>query len=196
MPTMELGHDTAETAQGGRLTTASIAMGATAERSAFHNAVAAVERHRKFVLASVAIALVARLLLEFNLIALVQQRANLIVQVPYIGMALLAYLLVLMWMGRGAGDRVGFGMALGLGVIETAFLIVTAMMQRPFDLSIAWRPLVVGVAHLPMAVFALSSARDYPPQDSKKPWLTGFVVALAMLAIPWVAGPILQRMGW
>ena len=188
--------DIPETLQGGRLSTAALAMGATAERSAFHNAVAAVEGHRKFVRASVAGALVVRLLLEFNLIALLQQRANLIAQLPYIGVALLAYLLVMMWMAKGSGDRLGFGMALGLGVIEAAFQIVGALMQQPFDLQAAWRPIAVGIAHLPMAVFAIRSAKDYPSQDSKGPWIYGFTAALAMLAIPWVAGPIIHRLGW
>jgi hypothetical protein len=111
----------------------------------------------------------------------------LLAQVPNIGIALLAYLVVMMWMAKNAGDRLGFGMALGLGVLEAAFLIVTASMQRPFVMSAEWKPLVVAAAHLPMAIFAIIAAQAYPQQDSKAPWIYGFVVALAFLSISWLA---------
>lgn len=166
------------------------------DSTSFSKAVAAVERNRRFVRGAVGVALIARLLLEFNLVSLLQQRANLVASVPSIGMALLAYLWVMMWMAKGSGDRLGFGMALGLGVIESAFLIVTASMQSPFSIRTAWSPIVVGIAHLPMAAFALRSASAYPANDDKQPWIMGFVVALFFLAIPWVAPAIATRIHW
>jgi hypothetical protein len=38
-----------------------------------------------------------------------------------------------------------------------------------------------------MALFAFRSAAAYPPLDSKKPWIIGFISALAFLSIPWIA---------
>ncbi len=159
---------------------------------AFKKAVAAVERHRRNVRTAIGVALLTKLLLEFNLLSLVRETDRLIAEVPYIGLAMLAYLLVIMWMAKNAGDRLGFGMALGLGVIQTAYLIVVTAMARPFALQAEWKPIVVAIAHLPVAVFALRSARAYPAQDDKGPWILGFLLALAFLAVPWLAPPIVE----
>ena len=161
-------------------------------RSKFSQMLAEVERHRSRVSTSIFIALVARLLFEFRFVSLVQNSANLIVQVPYIGLAVLSYLLVLMWMAMKTRDRFGFGMALGIGVLETAYLLVVAAMQQPFDVMTAWPPAVVALAHLPMAIFAFKAAASYPPLDSKRPWIVGFITALVFLTIPWVAPTLLD----
>jgi len=164
------------------------------EPSAFKKALAAVEAHRNKVRVALGIALVARLLFEFKFVALLRSTENLVVQVPYIGLAMLSYLVVLMWLAARTRDRFGFGMALGIGVIEGAFLLVTAVMERPFNIMAAWPPIVVALAHIPMAVFAIKSATAYPPQDTKRPWVVGFVVALVFLAIPWLAPTLVDAM--
>lgn len=162
--------------------------------SKFSKMLAEVERHRTRVRAGIGIALVARLLFEFNFVSLVQNSSNLIVQVPYIGLAVLSYLLVLMWMATRTRDRFGFGMALGIGVLEATYLLVVAAMYRPFSIMAVWAPLVVAVAHVPMAVFAFQSSTAYPPLDSKRPWLVGFITALVFLSIPWVAPTMIEAM--
>ena len=162
--------------------------------SKFSRMLAEVERHRSRVSTAIFVALIARLLFEFNFVSLVQNSANLIVQVPYIGLAVLSYLLVLMWMAMKTRDRFGFGMALGIGVLESTYLIVVGAMQRPFDVMTAWQPLAVALAHVPMAVFAFKASASYPPLDSKRPWLVGFVTALVFLAIPWVAPTLLDAL--
>jgi hypothetical protein len=43
-----------------------------------------------------------------------------------------------------------------------------------------------------MAVFAMKAAAAYPPHDSKRPWLVGFVTAVVFLAIPWIAPTLLD----
>jgi hypothetical protein len=164
-------------------------------QSKFSQMLAEVERHRGRVTASIAAALVARLLFEFNFVSLVQSTENLIIQVPYIGLAVLSYLIVLMWLAMKTRDRFGFGMALGIGVLEATYLIVVAVMQRPINIMTMWPPLVVALAHLPMAYFAFRSSTSYPPLDSKKPWLVGFIAALVFLAIPWVAPTLLEAIG-
>ena len=102
-------------------------------------------------------------------------------------LGIFAYLLVLMWLAGRERDRFGFGMALGIGVLEATYLVVNAVMQRPLTFGAVWPPLVVALAHVPMAYFAFQSAAAYPPLDSKRPWIVGFVTALVFLSIPWFA---------
>ena len=155
--------------------------------SRFKQALAEVERNRTRVSAALAVALVARLLFEFQFVSLLRESGNLLVQVPYIGLARLSYLLVLMWLAGRERDRFGFGMALGIGVLEATYLVVNAFVQRPLTFGSVWPPLVVALAHLPMAYLAFRSAAAYPPLDSKRPWIVGFVTALVFLSIPWFA---------
>jgi FtsH-binding integral membrane protein len=164
------------------------------EPSKFSQMLHAVEAHRNKVRIALGIALVARLLFEFKFVSLLRSTENLIVQVPYIGLAMISYLLVLMWMAARTRDRFGFGMALGIGVIESAYLIGMAALERPFNIMTIWPPLVVAAAHIPMAVFAIKSATAYPPQDTKRPWLVGFITALVFLAIPWMAPVLIDAM--
>lgn len=160
--------------------------------SAFSKALAAVEAHRTKVRAALAAALVARLLFEFQFVTLLRDSRNLLVQVPYIGIAMLSYLLVLMWLAARTRDRFGFGMALGIGVLEATYLVFAAVMTRPFSIAAVWPPLVVALAHIPMAILAFRSSTAYPPLDSKRPWIVGFVTALVFLAIPWMAPTFIE----
>jgi len=155
------------------------------ESSAFSRALAQVEGHRSRVRAALGVALVFRVLFEFQFVSLVRDSQSLMVQVPYIGIAMLSYLLVLMWLSARTRDRFGFGMALGIGVLEATYLVAAAVMQRPFTFGSVWPPLVVAIAHIPMAFFAFKAADAYPPMDSKRPWIVGF------LAIPWMAPTLL-----
>jgi hypothetical protein len=164
------------------------------EPSRFSQALAEVERHRNLVRWALVVALLARLFFEFKFVSLVQNTSNLLIQLPYIGLAILSYLLVLLWLAARTRDRFGFGMALGIGVLEAAYLIGNAVMQRPFVMGTLWPPLVVAAAHVPMAVFAFQASSAYPPLDSKRPWIIGFVTALVFLAIPWVAPSIVDRL--
>ena len=164
------------------------------EPSAFKKALQAVEAHRTKVRMALGIALVARLLFEFKFVSLLRSTQNLVVQVPYIGLAMLSYLLVLMWLAARTRDRFGFGMALGIGVIETAYLIGMGVMERPFSIMAVWPLFVVAIAHVPMAYFAIKSATAYPPQDTKQPWIVGFITALVFLAIPWFAPVLIDAM--
>src|SRR5205809_7430544 len=65
-------------------------------------------------------------------------------------------------------------------------------MQRPRTFGTVWPPLVVALAHLPMAYFAFQSAAAYPPLDTKRPWIVGFVTALVFLSIPWFAPALID----
>jgi hypothetical protein len=157
------------------------------EPSAFSQRLAEVEAHRTKVQAALGAALIARLLFEFQFVSLLRNSSNLLVNVPYIGLAMLSYLMVLMWLAARTRDRFGFGMALGIGVLEATYLLAVAIMHRPFNLSDVWAPMVVAFAHIPMAYFAFRSSQAYPPLDSKRPWLVGFFTALVFLSIPWIA---------
>jgi hypothetical protein len=189
---MQFQKDLAPPASSTPLTAAVAAEPEAHERSAFSRALAAVEAHRSKVSMALGAAMVARLLFEFQFVSLLLSSENLIVQVPYIGLALLSYLLVLLWLSARTRDRFGFGMALGIGVIEATYLLVVAVMHRPFSVAAVWAPVVVALAHVPMAIFALQAAAAYPPRDSKRPWLVGFITALVFLAIPWLAPTVID----
>jgi len=159
--------------------------------SAFSKALAQVEHHRVRVRAALAGALLARLIFEFQFVTLVRDARSLLVQVPYLGIAMLSYLLVLMWLAARTRDRFGFGMALGIGVLEATYLVMAAAMARPFSFGAVLPPFIVAIAHAPMAVFAFQASTAYPPMDSKRPWIVGFITALVMLSIPWMAPTLL-----
>src|SRR5205085_12548083 len=91
------------------------------------------------------------------------------------------------WRAGRTRDRCGFGRALGIGVLEAAYLLGAAVMQRPYSLATLLPPVIVALAHVPMAFFAFQASTAYPPLDSKRPWIVGFVTALVFVAIPWVA---------
>jgi hypothetical protein len=160
--------------------------------SKFSKMLAEVEAHRTRVQTTLTIALVARLLFEFQFVSLLRNTSNLLVQVPYIGLAMLSYLLVLMWLAGRTRDRFGFGMALGIGVLEATYLIAVAAMHRPFTIGEIWAPVVVAIAHIPMAIMAFRASTAYPPLDSKRPWIIGFVTALVFLSIPWIAPTLID----
>jgi hypothetical protein len=67
-------------------------------------------------------------------------------------------------------------------------------MYRPFSIGAVWAPLVVAAAHVPMAIIAFRSAAAYPPLDSKRPWIVGFVTALVFLSIPWLAPTLVEAL--
>jgi hypothetical protein len=164
--------------------------------SRFSRALAEVEKHRGRVRMALSAALVARLLFEFQFVSLLRDGTKMFVQIPYIGLAMLSYLVVLMWLSARTRDRFGFGMALGLGVLEAAYLLVNSVMYRPFSFTAVGGSLVVALAHIPMAYFAFKASEAYPPRDSKRPWIIGFATALVFLAIPWFAPALVEAMSW
>jgi hypothetical protein len=156
-------------------------------RYSFSQAIAIIERHRRAVQATVGAALLGRLLLEFQLLTLLGDPPRLVAAVPHIGLALLAYLLVLWFMAVRTRDRYAFGMALGVGVLQGTYAIAQAVMLNPRTLSVAFSWSVVALAHGLMAGAALHASTAYPPFDTKRPWMIGFVTAVALLALSWLA---------
>ena len=112
----------------------------------FKAALARVESNRSRVRMALGVALVARLLLEFDLVSLVRHSENLLAQVPLIGLALLSYLVVLWFLAVRTRDRFGFGMALGIGVLQATFLVVMAGTQHAFKLDVSWPQLTVAAS--------------------------------------------------
>lgn len=157
------------------------------EPSAFSKALAAVESHRRRVEAALGGALLARILFELRFVVIPGNTTDFVGELPYVGLALLSYMLVLFWLSARTRDRFGFGMALGIAVIEASYLVVSAAIIRPMTVGSLVPPLVVAAAHVPMAVFAFRASTAYPPGDTKRPWVIGFVTALVFVAIPWVA---------
>lgn len=161
-------------------------------RLAFSDAVAQLERHRTALRATLGVALVARLLVELRLLTLLREPANLLAAVPMIGLALLAYLVVFWFLATRTRDRFGFGMALGIGVLEVTFLVVALIVQRPFAIETSWPLAIIAFAHLPMIVVAFHVTTVFPPHDGKRPWIVGFATAVGLVGMSWVAPAVLE----
>jgi hypothetical protein len=153
----------------------------------FSQALAIIEKHRLAVQATVGVALAGRLVLEFKLFSLLVDSSQLLREVPHIGLALLAYMLVLWFMAARTRDRYAFGMSLGIGVLQGTHAIAQVVMLRPWTFGVAFSWAVVGLAHALMAGAALHASTAYPPFDTKRPWVVGFATAVALLALGWLA---------
>lgn len=161
----------------------------------FKEALAIVESHRDKVQAALGAALVARLIGDFDFIQLAKNH-TIVAELPFMGLAMLSYMIVLWFLAARTRDRWGFGMALGIGVLQATYAIVLVIMARQFAPSLLWKPLIVVVTHTWLAYTAFHAGSAYPPLDSKKPWIFGFATAFIFVAIPWVAVPLADAFGW
>ncbi|HET9425827.1 MAG TPA: hypothetical protein VFO55_10680 [Gemmatimonadaceae bacterium] len=163
----------------------------------FSEALAKVEAHRGRVQATLAFAMLARLIADFDVLALIRSPDLLVQQLPFVGLALLSYMIVLWFLAARTRDRWGFGMALGIGVLQATYMIVLVVVGRLWeDPMLAWRPGIAAVTHLALGFAAFRAGGTYPPSDSKKPWVFGFLTAFIFVVIPWVAEPLMEAMGW
>ena len=156
-------------------------------RYSFSQALAIIEKHRMGVQATVGLALVGRLLLEFKLFTLLIDPRQLLAEIPHIGIALLAYLMVVWFMAARTRDRYAFGMALGIGVLQGTYAFAQVVVQRPWTFGVAFSWAVVGLAHVAMAGAAIHASTAYPPFDTKRPWIIGFATAVGLITLGWLA---------
>ena len=161
----------------------------------FKEALAIVEAHRDKVQMTLGIALVARLIGDFDFIRLAREH-TIVAQLPFIGLAMLSYLIVLWFLAARTRDRWGFGMALGIGVLQATYAIVLAITSHQFALGLVWKPVIVVLSHSALAYTAFHAGMAYPPLDSKKPWILGFATAFIFVVLPWVAVPLAEALGW
>ena len=152
----------------------------------FSQALAIIEKHRMAVQATVGVALVGRLLLEFDLFTLLIDSRRLLAAVPQIGIALLAYLVVLWFMAARTRDRYAFGMALGIGVLQGTYGFAQVVMLRPWAFGVAFSWFMIGLAHATMAGAAIHASTAYPPFDTKRPWIVGFATAVGLITLGWL----------
>jgi hypothetical protein len=164
----------------------------------FSEALAKVEAHRTKVQTALMFAILARIIGDFDVMELVRHADTMLVpELPFIGVAVLAYLIVLWFLAARTRDRWGFGMALGIGVLQATYMIVLMVVGRAWETPMeAWRPGLEAVAHLLLAFAAFRAGGSYPPHDSKKPWVFGFLTAFIFVSLPWVAQPLAEAMGW
>lgn len=163
----------------------------------FSEALAKVEAHRDRVQATLGFAMLARLIADFEVLELVKDPDRMMRELPFVGLALLSYMIVLWFLAARTHDRWGFGMALGIGVLQATYMIVIFVVGKAWeDPMTAWRPGLSAVTHLALAFSAFRAGSSYPPLDSKKPWLFGFMTAFIFVVIPWVAAPLAEAMGW
>jgi hypothetical protein len=157
----------------------------------FSQALAIIEKHRMAVQATVGVALVGRLVLEFQLFTLLIDSKRLLAAVPQIGLALLAYLMVLWFMAARTRDRYAFGMSLGIGVLQATYGFAQVVMQRPWTFAVGFSWAVIALAHVAMAGAAIHASTAYPPFDTKRPWIVGFATAVGLIALAWLAPVII-----
>jgi hypothetical protein len=164
----------------------------------FSEALAKVEAHRAKVQMALLFAMFARLIGDFDVPMLVRNADTMLVpELPFIGLALLSYLIVMWFLAAHTRDRWGFAMALGIGVLQAMYVIVLMVTGRVWETPMeAWRPAVQALTHLLLAVAAFRAGGSYPPHDSKKPWIFGFLTAFIFVVLPWVAAPLAEAMGW
>lgn len=163
----------------------------------FSEALAKVEANRGRVQATLAFAMLARLIADFDVLALIRAPDQLMHDLPLVGLALLSYMIVLWFLAARTRDRWGFGMALGIGVLQATYMIVVIVVGRLWETPLeVWRPALAAVTHLALAFTAFRAGGSYPPLDSKKPWVFGFLTAFIFVVIPWVAEPLTEAMGW
>ena len=161
----------------------------------FSQALAVVESHRDKVQMTLGIALVARLIGDFDFLRLAREH-TIVGQLPFMGLAMLSYMIVLWFLAARTRDRWGFGMALGIGVLQATYAVVLVFSIRPFGPALLWKPALVVVTHLALAYTAFRAGGAYPPLDSKKPWIFGFATAFIFVVLPWVAVPLAESMGF
>src|SRR3954469_11810615 len=153
----------------------------------FAEALAKVESARDKVQMTLAIAMVARLIADFDVLALIRSPDLLVQTLLFIGMAMLSYMIVLWFLAARTRDRWGFGMALAIGVLQTTYVLVLAVMGRVWETPmVAWQPAVQVITHLALALTAFRAGGSYPPLDSKKPWIFGFLTGFIFVVLPWV----------
>ena len=164
----------------------------------FSEALAMVEAHRGRVQTTLGFAMLARLIGEFDIKELVKNADTMLVaQLPFIGLALLSYMIVLWFLAARTRDRWGFGMALGIGVLQATYVLVLLIIGKQWeDLTYVWRPAIQIVTHVALAVMAFRAGGSYPPLDSKKPWIFGFLTAFIFVVVPWIAQPLADALGW
>jgi hypothetical protein len=163
----------------------------------FSEALAVVESHRSKVQTALGLSLIARLLAEVEFIPLSRLSETIVQQLPFIGLAMLSYMIVLWFLAARTRDRWGFGMALGIGVLQSVYMIVMIVVGQMWNSpSLIWKPAVVALTHIALAISAFRAGGAYPPADSKKPWVFGFATAFIFVVIPWVAVPLAEAIGW
>lgn len=163
-----------------------LSVAAVMESVRIREAVEALDKHRARVLYALASALVSRLFMAAYTVQRTHARAEDIAAViPELSLAVLAYAAVLWFMALRGRDRFGFGIALGVAVLEATTQVVSLVRLRPFDLAAAWPMLLIFGTHVWLAVAAFQASMDFPSRSSSRPWLLGFLLAvLFTVAMP------------
>src|SRR3954465_6613321 len=96
----------------------------------FAEALAKGESARERVQMPLAIPMVAPLISDFDGLALIRSPDLLVQTLPFIGMAMLSYMIVLWFLAARTRDRWGFGMALAIGILQATYVVVMIIMDK------------------------------------------------------------------
>lgn len=157
----------------------------------------ALDKHRKKVVYAMGAALLARLVHEMqHARAMTSRGEDVSGAVAGVSLLIIAYVAALWFMALRGHDRFGFGIALGVAVIEATSQLL-GMVRGDFPtMNEAWPIVLVVVSHVALAAAAFQASRDFPSESSSGPWIKGFLVAvLFIVAVPTLRSNVVRSAG-
>ncbi len=157
----------------------------------------ALDKHRKKVVYFIGVALLSRLFLEVqNTFVMAARGEDVSGNVTVVSLAIVAYLAALWFMALRGHDRFGFGIALGVSVIEATSQVVGLFRGELPTMEQALPMVFVVVSHVLLAAAAFQASRDFPSESSSGPWIKGFLVAVVFIvAVPTLRSNVMRSAG-
>lgn len=155
----------------------------------------ALDKHRKRVVKAMGAALIARLLLEVVAARQAEAGEDVASALTAVSLTVMIYVAALWFMALRGHDRFGFGIGLGVAVIEATSQLVGMARQMP-AMGDLWPILIVILTHVALAFAAFQASRDFPSESSSGPWIKGFIVAtLFIVAMPNLRARVMRSAG-
>lgn len=155
----------------------------------------ALDKHRKRVVYAMGGALIARLILEVHYARRLGASEDLASALTSVSLVVIVYVAALWFMALRGHDRFGFGIGLGLAVIEATSQLVGLIRSMPAAADL-WPVLLVILTHVLLALAAFQASRDFPSESSSGPWVKGFIVAtLFIIAMPALRSRVMRSAG-
>lgn len=157
----------------------------------------ALDKHRKKVVYAMGAALLSRLALEMQHTRIMVSRGEDVSgAVAVISLVIVAYVAALWFMALRGHDRFGFGIALGVAVIEATSQLLGMIRGELPAMANAWPIALVIVSHVALAAAAFQASRDFPSESSSSPWIKGFLVAvLFIVGVPTLRSNVMRSAG-
>jgi hypothetical protein len=147
-------------------------------------AVQQVAAQRRSVLWALAAAMLGVVVLELHLPSVVLENARMAVElIPVVLVRLVGYLVAALLLTSRSNDRFGFGLALGLGLVQFVlklYAMGTAPVLDPMALAADGG---LAALHLVLAAAALKASLAYPGASRRFPWIIGAAGSLLCIVL-------------